>query len=324
MRFAHCPSADARHNTGVTQFGIAIPQFVAEGGFKATTFKGYMQRAEALGFDSGWAQEQVIGTMPMLGPMETMTFAAAYTERLRLGCVVFVSTLHNPLQLAKSIATLDQLSGGRLEVGVGSGGRFRPFAAFGIDGQHFVSRFTEGLRLMKALWTEPRITFNGAFWQLENAAMEPKPLQKPHPPIWFGASRPEALRRAVRYGDGFFGAGSSTTEQFVKQVPVVREALKAQGRDPATFRIAKRVYIAVDDNSQRARQRVVDGLHQIYAGFNLPHIEDVAVSGTPEECVTGIRAVIDAGAELVLFTPFFDDDGTQMERLAADVIPQLD
>ena len=141
--------------------------------------------------------------MPTLGPIETMTYAAACTEQIRLGCVVFVTLLHSPVHLAKSLSTLDQLSRGRIEVGVGTGGRDRMFSAFEVDPASLVARFTEGLRLMKALWTEPRVTFEGRFWQLDGATMEPKPFQKPNPPIWFGANHPAALRRAVRYGDGF-------------------------------------------------------------------------------------------------------------------------
>lgn len=160
----------------MTEFAIAIPQFFADGAFQPSAFKRYMQQAEALGFASAWTQEQVLGSMPMLSPMETMTFAAACTERIRLGCTVFVSSLHTPAHLAKSLASLDQLSRGRLEVGVSAGGGFRPFAAFGVDRATFVARFTEGLRLMKALWTEPRVSFEGRFWQLNNAAMEPKPF----------------------------------------------------------------------------------------------------------------------------------------------------
>lgn len=307
----------------MTRFAIAIPQFFADGAFSPDAFRAYLTRAEALGFDSAWTQEQTLGSMPMLSPLETMTFAAACTERLRLGCVVFVSPLHVPVHLAKSISTLDQLSRGRLEVGVGTGGGFRPFAAYGVDGATFVARFTEGLQLMKRLWTEPRVTFQGKFWQLENAAMEPKTFQKPHPPIWFGASHPNALRRAVRYGDGFFGAGSSTTAQFTRQVPIVRQALAEAGRDAGTFRIAKRVYIAVDNDAERARKRVTDGLHAVYAGFNLPHLEEVAVYGPPEECVRGVREVIEAGAELVQFSPFDDEEGSQMTRLATEVMPAL-
>jgi probable F420-dependent oxidoreductase len=304
------------------RYAISIPQFVADGAFDPAGFRSYMARAEALGFESAWTQEQVLSTKPNLGPIEAMTYAAACTERIRLGCVVFVTPLHSPVHLAKSLSTLDQLSRGRIEVGVGTGGRGRMFSAFEVDPTSLVARFTEGLRLMKALWTEPRVTFDGRFWQLEGAAMEPKPFQKPHPPIWFGANHPAALRRAVRYGDGFFGAGSTTTARFAEQVTIVREALAEAGRDPSSFGIAKRVYIAVDDDADRARRRVADGLQQLYSYFGLSGLEAVAVSGPPDACVEGVREVAEAGAELILFTPFFDEP-EQMERLAAEVMPKV-
>jgi probable F420-dependent oxidoreductase len=211
------------------RFAISIPQFVAGGAFDPAGLRAHLVRAEALGFDSAWTQEQVLGTWPNLGPIETIAFAAACTERIRLGCAVFVTPLHSPVHLAKSLGTLDQLSGGRIEVGVGTGGRGRMFSAFEVDPASLVARFTEGLRLMKALWTEPRVTFEGRFWQLEGAAMEPKPFQKPHPPVWFGANHPAALRRAVGHGDGFFGAGSTTTGRFAEQVRIVREAQAEAG-----------------------------------------------------------------------------------------------
>jgi probable F420-dependent oxidoreductase len=303
------------------RFAISIPQFVADGEFDPAGLRAYLARAEELGFDSAWTMEQVLGTMPTLGPMETMTYAAACTERIRLGCVVFVTPLHSPVHLAKSLSTLDQLSRGRIEVGVGTGGRGRMFSAFEVDPASLVARFTEGLRLMKALWTEPQVTFEGRFWQLDGAAMEPKPFQKPHPPIWFGANHPAALRRAVRYGDGFFGAGSTTTDQFAEQVRIVREALAEAGRDPVGFRIAKRIYIAVDDNAERARRHVAASLVRLYGDFGR-RLEPAAVSGPPDACVEGVREVAEAGAELILFTPFFNE-AEQMERLAAEVAPKL-
>src|SRR5262249_6767846 len=161
----------------------------------------------------------------------------------------------------------------------------------------FVARFNEGLRLMKALWTEPRVTFEGRFWQLHGAAMEPKPFQKPHPPIWFGGSHPNALRRAVRYANGVFGAGSQTTAQFAEQVKVLREALMEQNQDIATFRIAKRVYIAVDDDAVRARQRIAAALDEQYGYFGIKGLAAGAVSGPPDACIQGLREVVAAGAE---------------------------
>jgi probable F420-dependent oxidoreductase len=303
------------------RFAISIPQFYADGEFDPDAFRAYFARVEELGYDSAWAQESTLGAGPQLGPIETMTFAAACTRSIRLGCVVFVSTLHSPVHLAKSLSTLDQLSRGRLDVGIGTGGKARPFAAFGMSSDRYVARFTEGLALMKALWTEPRVTFDGEFWQLTDAPMEPKPVQKPHPPIWFGANTPPALRRAVRLGDGFFGAGSAPTARFAEQVKTVRAALADAGRDPASFPIAKRVYIVVDDDAARARERVNAVMERLY-GRRVPDIEAAAVAGTPADCVRAVREVAAAGAELILFTTVVEP-AEQAERLAAEVIPHV-
>jgi probable F420-dependent oxidoreductase len=303
------------------RFAIAIPQFYADGQFDPAAFRAYLQRAEELGYQSAWAQESTLGAWPQLSPIEAMTYAAACTERLRLGCVVFVSTLHSPVHLAKSLSSLDQLSRGRIEIGVGTGGKARPFAAFGVDPERYLARFTEGLTLMKELWTTDRVTFGGEFWQLQDAALEPKPFQKPYPPLWFGGAGPSALRRAVRMGDGFFGAGSSPTASFAGQVQAVRAALAEAGRPAAGFPIAKRVYIAVDDDAGRARKRINDALGQLY-GRRVPAIEAAAVAGTPADCVRELRQVAAAGAELILFTPMFDQ-AEHAERLAAEIIPQL-
>jgi probable F420-dependent oxidoreductase len=302
-------------------FAISIPQYVGDDGFDATGFRAHLTRAEELGFHSAWVQEQILGlgSAPTLDPLGAMTYAAACTERLRLGCAVFVTPLHNPVHLAKAIATLDNLSHGRVEVGVAAGGAARPFAAFGIDPSVPVTRFNEGLELMKALWTEPKITFDGRFWQLNGASMEPKPAQTPHPPIWIGGNHPNALRRAARLGDGFFGAGSQSTAQFAQQTPVVREALAEFGRDPASFRFAKRVYIHVDDDAARARERLDAALARHYgrSGWS-----EVFVVGPPADCIAGLREVVDAGAELILLNTLVDDTA-QMERLAAEVMPAL-
>jgi len=304
------------------RFAICVPQSVPDGAFDPAGLRRYLARAEALGFQSAWTQEQALGSMPHLSPIEIMTYAAACTERLRLGCAVFVTPLHSPVHLAKSLSTLDQLSRGRIEVGVGTGGRGRMFSAFAVDPGSLVARFNEELQLMKALWTQPRVTFHGRFWQLDGAAMEPKPFQKPCPPIWFGASHPAALRRAVKHGDGFFGAGSTTTAQFADQVRFVRDALEQQGRDAAGFPIAKRVYIAVDDDADRARQRMGAALDRLYGFFGLKDLTPVAVFGPPSACVRGLHEVAQAGAGLILLNPLFDE-AEQMERLAAEVAPQL-
>jgi probable F420-dependent oxidoreductase len=302
------------------RFAISIPQNARDSRFDDVAFRAYLRRVEELGvFESAWTQEQVIGAAGVIAPLQALTYAAACTTQLRLGCAVFVLPLHNPLHLAKAISSLDCLSHGRVEVGVATGGKQRPFTAFGVDPDKPVARFNEALALMKACWTEPEINFDGQLWKLQGASMEPKPVQKPYPPVWFGGSAPAGMRRAVRHGDGFMGAGSQTPAQFAEQVKVVREELSEQGREPDTFRIGKRLYIHVDDDAARGRQRLEDALTRHYGrGGWSEHI----FAGPAEACVAGIRSVADAGAQLILLNPMVDD-AEQLERLAAEVIPAL-
>jgi probable F420-dependent oxidoreductase len=311
-----------RLNAMPMRFAISIPQVVSDGSFDPAGLRAHLAQAEDLGFESAWTGEQVLGTLPLLSPLETLAYAAACTRRIRLGCAMFVSSLHNPVHLAKAIASLDQLSGGRAEIGLVTGGPFRMFSAFEVDPASFVARFGEGLQLMKQLWTQPRVDFDGRFWQLRDAAMEPKPLQRPHPPIWLGGSHPNALRRSVRLGQGFVGAGSSTTAQFAQHASTVRAELRQKQCDPSCFTIAKRVYIAVDDDGEAARSRITDALHRRYSYFGLDNLAAVAVAGTVDDCISGLRDIAAAGAHLILLDPLFDEI-QQMRRLANDVIPHL-
>ena len=306
------------------RFSISLPQRDSAG-FPADEFKDYLTRAEELGFEGGWTLEQTIGAAPLIAPMELLAYAAACTTRLRLGVAVLITSLHDPLQLAATATAVDRLSHGRLDLGVAPGGGFRQFAAFGVAPKTFISSFTEGLELMKAAWSdEPRVTFHGRFRDVDDLPIAPKPVQRPHPPIWFGANAPAALARAVRLGDAFLGAGSSTTEAFAGAVATIRRELDEQRRDPAQFTIGKRVYLMIDDDAGRARERVLAGLHGIYGA--MPGIESVPVSGTPSDVARGLRAVIDAGAEMILLNPVgptVAEDREQMERLAAEVLPEL-
>ncbi|MGV0851672.1 LLM class flavin-dependent oxidoreductase [Mycolicibacterium phlei] len=306
------------------RFDISIPQQVA-GGFDADATRDYLVRAEELGFGGAWTLEQIVGPTPLLAPLPLLSWAAAHTRRLRLGVAVLVTSLHDPLQLASAVTAVDHLCHGRLDLGVASGGGTRKFAAFGVDSATFIGSFTEGLELMKQAWSdEPIITFHGRYRDVDALPIQPKPVQRPHPPIWFGASAPRALARAARLGDAFMGAGSSTTAQFAEAVPTLRRALEEQGRDPTRFPIGKRVYLMVDDDAARARERVLAGLRRIYG--QMAGIDAVPVSGTVDDVVHGLREVIDAGAQTILLNPVGEtvaEDREQMERLAGEVLPRL-
>ncbi|MBB6554640.1 LLM class flavin-dependent oxidoreductase [Nonomuraea rubra] len=291
------------------RFAVSLPQQISDGAFDPAAFRAYLRRAEELGFHSAWTREGTLNPAPTLGPIEVMTYAAACTERLRLGCAVFVSVVHSPLHLAKSLSTLDQLSRGRLEVGFGLGSR-NLLGPFGVSPEGFVTRFTEGIELMKVCWSEPKVAFHGRFFQVE-AAMEPKAYQKPHPPVWMGGHQPAAIRRAIRHGDGFVGAGGATTAAFAGQVRTLRAELERAGRDPASFRVAKRVYVSVG-----ATGRIEGPLSRMYGNA------DMAVSGPPDACAQGLSEVLEAGADLVLLDTM-SDEAEQLERLAGEVLPSL-
>jgi probable F420-dependent oxidoreductase len=306
--------------TSRVRVAAGIPQAWRTGGIDRPRIRRFLERAEALGFESAWVVEQVLGTLPCLEPVELLSWAAALTSRIRLGTAVLLTPLRSPVHLAKSLATLDQLSGGRLDVGIGLGGNPKIYAAFGISAARRVARFNEGLRLMQALWTEPRVTFAGEFWQLENAALEPKPLQRPHPPLWVGAHHPDAFRRSVAWAKGFMGAGSATTATFAKEVALLRKLLTEASRDPGSIEIGKRVYVGVDRDRDRAGRRMAEYFGGFYGRAELA--AEVSVWGSVDQVVAGLREVTAAGAELVMLNPVFDEV-EQLEVLAAEVVPRL-
>jgi probable F420-dependent oxidoreductase len=291
-------------NSGI-ELAVSIPQTFPGRSIEPRQIRDYLARAEALGFHSAWVVEQVLGSIASLEPVELLTWAAALTTRMRLGSAVLLTALRSPVHLAKSLATLDHLSEGRLMVGVGLGGNTAVYPAYGLAAERRAARFAEGIELMKRLWTEPRVDFKGEFWKLTSASMEPKPLQKPHPPLWFGAHHPNALRRAARLGDGFMGAGSLSTVKFADEVKALRGILRDVGRDPDTFPMGKRVYIAVDRDKRRAGTRLAEWFGAFYGRPQMA--EEVSVFGSPEQCVAGLREVVAAGASLVLLNPVFDE-----------------
>jgi probable F420-dependent oxidoreductase len=303
------------------KFAIAIPQIFSQPPLPIASLQIFLRKAEALGYHSAWVQEQILGRTASLEPVSLLTYAAGLTRTLRLGSAVLLTPLRNPVQLAKSLSTLDHLSGGRLIVGVGLGGDTRIYPAFGLSPDKRVRRFVEGLRLVKRLWTEERVTFDGEFWKLENAAMEPKPVQKPHPPVWFGARRSRALRRAVALGDGWIGAGSSSTAEFREQVRELRAYLAEAKRDPSAFPIAKRVYLAVDRDKARALGRLREWFGSYYGNAALA--ERVAVVGDREEVIEALSEVRAAGAELLLLNPVFDELD-HLELLAGEIVRSMD
>lgn len=300
--------------------GIAIPQVFPDGQVDMDMVRDYAMRAEALGYHSLWVQEQLIGGPASLEPVSLLCYVSAITRSIRLGTAVVIITTRNPVLLTKEFSSLDVMSNGRLIIGIALGGRPAHYPLLGAPAELRVRHFVEGLQVMKALWEQPRASFTGHFWTLRGEAMEPKPVQKPHPPVWFGGRHRDALRRAARYADGWMGAGSTSTAQFRGHVQVVREALNASGRDPAAFTIAKRVYVALDQDEARAERRLREWFGQRYGNADMA--SQVSVWGGVERCVDGLMDVVTSGARMLLLNPIFDHM-EHLEGLHRDVIPHL-
>jgi len=288
---------------GRVPVGFSLPQVFPDGNFDLALIQRVAQKAEALGFDSLWTQEQIVGKSQSLEPLALLSYLSAVTETIRLGVSIIVVPHRNPIQLAKLLSTIDVLSEGRLIAGVGLGNGMNP--AFGIPTERRVRRFTEVLEVMQALWAPGETNYAGEFYTLEGISQEPKPVQQPHVPLWFGSRVEAALERAVKYGDGWMGAGSSTVEDFGQQVGQIGGMLERADRDPATFTLSKRLYVAIDDDdADRAERRL-----QEWFGHNYGNAEmgsKVSVWGPAERVYEAIDGFIDAGAEHMLLNPVFD------------------
>lgn len=293
---------------------IQIPNVRASGAPDASELAEMLKRAEGAGFHSAWVMEHQLGAAQALEPLSVLAFAAGQTSTIGLGVAVTILALQQPVRLARAAATIDHLSSGRLTLGVGIGAQGLPYEAYGITARSRAARFEEHLEVMRRLWEEDRVDYDGQFVKLSQATMEPKPVQRPLP-VWFGGSSPRALRRAARLGDGWMGAGSSPSSAFAPMVSQLREQLEVAGRDPRSFPIAKRVYVAID----RPPEEVGGWFRAVYGPAIAP---EVAVRGGAEEVVEELRGVREAGAELLLVSPV-GDDRAQLELVIEHILPAL-
>ena len=310
------------------EFGIPIPQVFLNGRADTGLVRESLQLAEEFGFHGAWTQDQVIGAASLMECISLLSFAAAATERIRLGVSVIVFPVRDPVLLAKQVSSLDHLSNGRVELGLGLGPPAVAenfYRSFGTAYDERVRRFTEGLAIMKALWTDERVFIEGEFQQLQGTAMEPKPLQRPHPPVIFGGQHENALRRAAQLADGYMGAGPTTTKDFAGHVRLLDKFLDDQNRNAAEFPISKRVYLHIDDDAARAKHVLDTFFTERYPWMiksNPDFVADICVWGPPEQCVQGLKEVVAAGAEMIVLNPI-QDFVPQFELLATEVVAHV-
>ena len=270
------------------------------------------QRAEALGFRDLWVTENTLDHVTCLDPVVILSYAAAVTTKICLGCSVVVLAVHDPRMVAHQWSTLDFVSNGRAILGVGLG-REHHYREFEVPTEGRVGRFREEVALIKALWTQERTSFHGKFYNLDDATMAPKPVQKPHLPLWMGVGHPDAVRRTASLADGWMGSGGSSIAEFGRSVPILKEALEKAGRDPENFPISKRVFMAVDDNPAVARAELNRWFTEVY--HNPPGTDASGIHGTPDQVREKLEALIGLGANHLLLNPV-SRHAEQLEALA--------
>jgi probable F420-dependent oxidoreductase len=283
----------------------------------------YARLAEQMGFWGAWTVDHAVGEEhaedPTLDALHTMTHVAAVTTTLRVGVAVLVLPRRNPAQVARDIGTMDVLSRGRVTLAVGMGGVDPAAAAFGFRTGMRARQMVEAIGVLRALWGQQPATYRGDLFSFDGAYLQPRPVQKPHPPIWIGARADVALRRAAKIGDGWIGAGSSSIEDFRRQTQVLKEALEGEGRRIDEFPMSKRVYVAVEGDSRLALERLAPALDHVYRSPGMA--KRTAVFGSPAQCADRLHELSEMGTHEIILNPLYDEF-SQIERLAR-VVEQL-
>lgn len=329
------------------QFGLFGAAQAQRGGHDVDSAAGfrdfidYVIEAEALGFHSAFVVEHhFTGFGQVSATLNLLTWIGARTRTLRLGTAVIVLPWHNPVLLAEQAATLDLLSGGRLDFGIGKGYRHNEFVGFGIPMEEAQARFEEAIDAITQAWTsERRFSFEGQYWRFTDIVVEPPTAQRPHPPFWQGAGHPESIRRVAARGHNLLLDQFSSMEETGRRLAVYRDAMAANGFlfDPAQVGVARAFYVARDEAEKQAAldrritaQRRLHAISQRPDGNNTASImafsdtreasEESALYGSPDEIARKLETLRAMGVEYVLL----NGGGTSREnlrRFAREVMP---
>jgi len=272
-------------------------------------FIDYVVEAERLGFHSVFLVEHhFTGAGQVSASLTLLTYLAARTRTMRLGTAVVVLPWHNPVLVAEQAATLDLLSGGRLEFGVGKGYRAGEFAGFQIPMTEAAERFDEAIEIIRKAWTsEGTFSHHGKRWHFDNIVVEPEPLQRPHPPLWLAAGSPESIRRAAREGYNLLLDQLGSIDLSIERAALFRDECRRIGRayDPAMIGLTRALQIVRTEDERAAayetREKVIRTIGDLARGGGKPSLEDDApLLGTPEEIIARIRRLRDGGIENIL------------------------
>ena len=284
-----------------------------------------VEMLERLGFDSAWTGDHLAYANPILDPLLQIAQAAAFSTRLTVGPAVYLLPLRHPGPVAKQVATLDHLSGGRVIFGVGVGGEFpSDYAAAGVPMQERGARLSEGIEVLRKLWSGERVSHEGRFYRFENILMQPAPVQPGGPPIWCGGRSDAALARAGRLADGWMSY-VVTPDMYRQALDKIAAAYDAAGRALATFATSHLLFAYIDDSYERALDRAAELLSRRYAmDFRKP-ARRYAALGSPAEVAQRLREFHAAGVRHfnLDFLGSVEERNRQLERFVAEVRPLL-
>ncbi len=331
------------------RFGLSLPHygFSLPGGAPITfeAVADVAKRAEAIGFDSLWVSDHLVYSFSRYGadpspigslePMLTLAGLASVTDRVRLGTLVLSAPFRPPPMLAKMAATLDRISGGRFDLGVGAGWLQEEFVAFGYRfgtvGERF-SGLEDTLRVVTTLVGPEPVTLDAGTTHLRRAVLLPPALQEPHVPVWLGAKGGDrALGLAARYADGWNTVWRWTPEAYEDRLIVAHRACEAVGRDPSTLRLSVGLYSLIGEDEEAARALFERGRSAMPGGALDDESYDTwcadTLSGTPEQVRERVAAFAALGVEELIVAPwvlpFAVVESSQLELFARQVIAPL-
>jgi len=309
------------------EFGLAIRNFVGPGETPDVDgILSYAERAEALGFESLWAWDHVLlgvkPAFPILDAVSILTAITTRTRRIKLGTGVLVLPLRNPVVAAKVLASLDQISKGRLILGVAAGWYAREFDAVGVPFKRRGRIFEQYLELLLRLWTEESVTAQMDSLNLREVVLLPKPYQKPRPSVLIGGYVDAVLRRVARLGDGWL-TYFYTPEGFTRSWTKIQTYAREYGRDPTALTATNQLAIYVGLSKAEVDPPMREWLTTEWdvAAWSESTIEH-AITGTAEECVTQLWPHLEAGVHRIVFIPY-RYQLQQVELIAREVIPRL-
>jgi probable F420-dependent oxidoreductase len=271
----------------------------------AATIINVAQRAEEWGLDSFWLSDHLLAPSPELDVIATLAVLASHTSRIKLGPSVFLLNLRHPLVAAKSFATLDYLSHGRIVMAVGTGANLADYAACGVPTEGRGARLDEGIAILRKVWTEPKTSFHGKYFDFEDVTIEPRPEARAHNnsgtiDIWVGGRADAALKRTARFADGYF-ASFQTPQEFSRSIATVRNYAAQFGRENARIESGLILFCRLASSRERAMEEMREVANSM--GREADIFVQRALYGSPSDIIERLQEYVAAGLDKFVLWP---------------------